>query len=74
MGASVGSNHRSVINHVWGWEGGGGQGDPQLHSLSVWVWGYEGVLLVAVRLWLGRISFFSSQVLFCHPSTRFVPI
>ena len=27
------------------------------------MWGYEGVLLVAVRLRLGRVSFFSSQVL-----------
>ena len=64
MGGSVGSKHTSVINHVSGWEGGeGGQGDPHLHPLSVWVWGYEGVLLVAVRLRLGGVSFFSSQVL-----------
>ena len=39
---------------------------PHLQPLSVWVWGYEGVLLVAVRLRLGRVSFFSSQVL-CIP-------
>ena len=46
--------------------GRGGEGDPHLHPLSVWVWGYEGVLLVAVRFRLGRVSFFSSQVL-CIP-------
>ena len=67
MGGSIGSYHRSVINHVLGWEGGGGGKEtPHLQPLSVWVWGYEDVLLVAVRLRLGRVSFFSSQVL-CIP-------
>ena len=45
---------------VWsdkdGEQGGhGGQGDPHLHPLSAEMWGYGGVLFVAVLLSLGRV-------------------
>ena len=60
------------VNHVNIWEGEGGQGNPRIHPLSVWVCGFEGVLLVALRLRLGREYPFSSHVLFFRFLTNFI--